>query len=89
MGLVQAFVVTNFLIALAGAGYGQPNRGTLTGVIRDPGGAAIPGASIVATHKQTNISVRAKSSAAGDYTVPGLDIEYDVWQFHQDESEGA
>lgn len=79
MRLFQTFVVTSLLLALAGTAWGQLNRGTLTGVVRDPSGAAIPGAGIVATHKQTNISVRAKSSAAGDYTIPNLDIgEYRV-----------
>ncbi|MCU1325920.1 MAG: hypothetical protein JWN34_1290 [Bryobacterales bacterium] len=73
------FVRSILVLTLTTAAFGQLNRGTLTGVVRDPSGAAIPNAGIVATHSATNISVRANSTAAGDYTVPNLDIgEYRV-----------
>ncbi len=45
---------------------------TLTGQVVDPQGAVISGATITATNIATNISRTAKTTGAGDYTIPNL-----------------
>ncbi|PYV92991.1 MAG: hypothetical protein DMG05_03090 [Acidobacteria bacterium] len=51
-------------------------RGRIIGTIRDPSEAAIPGASIRATHSGTGLNWEAKSNGYGDYSLeplpPGL-----------------
>src|SRR5579859_1223181 len=62
------------LFAPLPAAHAQLNRGTVTGQVRDPSGAAIPNAAITATHVDTNTSAHAKATGTGDYTLSGLDI---------------
>ena len=50
----------------------QSDRGNLTGVVADPGGGAIPGASVTATNEDSGVQVRTVTTGAGDYTVPEL-----------------
>lgn len=46
--------------------------GRLTGVVEDPAGAVIPGASVTATHAATNTVYRATTNEAGGFVIPGL-----------------
>lgn len=48
----------------------QTERGNITGEVRDPSGAAIPGAEVTAIHIATNVQTKAESTAAGEYNVP-------------------
>src|SRR5882757_3336484 len=50
----------------------QQPTGTITGVVRDPSGATVPGASITIVHKTTQSTTRATTSNAGVYNAPGL-----------------
>lgn len=52
--------------------YGQEFRGTITGNITDPNGAAIPGATVVVKNTETNIANTVKSNDDGSFTVPFL-----------------
>ncbi len=64
------------LLALAGLAGGmaraQEFRGTISGVITDPSGAAVPAASVVATETQTGTVNRTVSDGAGQYVIPFL-----------------
>ena len=62
-----------FLIS-AGTVSAQSNRGTITGTVTDPSGAAIPSATITATNLATGISTGTASSSSGNYTIPLLQM---------------
>ena len=48
----------------------QSARGTITGLVRDPSGAIVPGADITVTEKATGIVTRTVSTEAGAYRAP-------------------
>ena len=52
----------------------QLNRGTITGAVTDPSGAAIAEAKITAVHLDTNTSSSTTSTASGNYTLSALQI---------------
>ncbi len=52
----------------------QQDRGLITGTIKDPSGASIAGAQIVATKTDTNTRFETVTTATGDYTLPSLPI---------------
>src|ERR1019366_9591660 len=47
-------------------------EGTITGIVKDSAGAAIPGATVVATNVATNVSETRTTSGAGAYTIAPL-----------------
>jgi hypothetical protein len=57
----------------AGTGWAQITRATIGGMVMDPTGAAIPGATVTATNLGTNEKRTAVSSARGNYTLTELD----------------
>jgi hypothetical protein len=52
---------------------GQATRGVLVGNVTDPSGSLVGNATITATHEATNNSVRATTSAEGQYTITNLE----------------
>ena len=50
----------------------QIGRGTLTGTVSDPSGAAIPNAAISITHTETGVKTSGVSGADGNYYFPNL-----------------
>ena len=48
------------------------DRGSITGVITDPSGAAVPVATVTATNVATGTSQTTQTTSAGFYTVPEL-----------------
>jgi hypothetical protein len=52
--------------------FAQMNTGTILGVISDPTGAAIPGASVTITNEGTQIAQKTVTDTSGNYTVPDL-----------------
>jgi hypothetical protein len=63
--LATAFVLTCAL-------FGQSERGNITGIISDPQGAAIAGAAIKITHRDTNAVINSIAGASGDFNAPNL-----------------
>ena len=51
---------------------GQEFRGTISGAVTDPSGAAIPGASVLVKEIHTGTLSRTRSDAAGQYVIPFL-----------------
>src|SRR6266536_925199 len=47
----------------------QTERGNITGLVRDPSGAAVPGAEVMAIHLSTNVQTKTVSTPAGDYNI--------------------
>lgn len=58
--------------ALALSALAQLNRGTITGLVTDSTGAAIPGAQVTVKQTATNQTTKVASSDSGQYNVPNL-----------------
>lgn len=59
--------------------FAQSDRATITGLVLDASGAAVPGASIIATNTQTSIKYATKTSDTGNFAIPQLPVGvYDV-----------
>ncbi|MBM3757723.1 MAG: TonB-dependent receptor, partial [Acidobacteria bacterium] len=68
----------SFIFALLAASLAtlsaQQDRGSLTGAVKDPSGAAVVGAKVTATHIDTNTSLATATTETGDYTLSALNI---------------
>ena len=50
----------------------QVDRATVSGVVRDSGGAVLPGATVVITNAATNLAARQQTSETGSYQIVNL-----------------
>src|SRR5262245_49613784 len=76
MRRLSASTVLLLLIATfhpAGAS-AQTGAASLTGIVADQSGAAVPGATVTATNQATNVDYRAVSNETGNYTVTSLPV---------------
>jgi hypothetical protein len=60
------------LCVTARPGLAQSSLGSITGLVLDSSGAAMPEAGVVATNSDTGISVRARTNAVGAYNIAAL-----------------
>src|SRR5438128_350743 len=58
------------LVLSSNMGFGQGNLGAVTGTVRDPAEALLPGAVLTLTNTETGVKATLKSSSAGYYRVP-------------------
>jgi hypothetical protein len=65
-------VILFLLICSASAAFAQAGRGAISGLVTDPSGAIIPGASVVAMNQATGVKLSTVSSAAGLYSFVSL-----------------
>ena len=63
------FVLASLVCAVAMA---QESRGTITGTVSDPQGAAIPGATVAARNQGTNLEAKTTTNESGVYVLPFL-----------------
>ena len=61
-----------FALATVATLFAQGERGSITGLITDPSGAAIPNVEVIAADLQTNVQAKATSTATGLYRIPYL-----------------
>src|SRR5215472_14646849 len=59
---------------LAAVAYGQTSRGTVTGTVQDPTGAAIVAARLMLTGVDTGVRLSAISNDAGIYRFDAVDL---------------
>src|SRR5690349_11700314 len=59
-------------ISAATIAHAQIRSATITGTVTDASGASVPGAQVIITEKETNISTTAVTTEAGVYTAPYL-----------------
>jgi hypothetical protein len=77
---IPRFGVRTGLLALAIAvvapipALAQTGAASLTGIVSDQSGAAVPGATVTATNQATNVAYTAVSNEAGNYTVTSLPL---------------
>jgi hypothetical protein len=62
------------VLVSAAIGYGQGDRGNITGTVTDPGGAAVPGAAIKATNPATGLTQSTTTGADGNYNLQYLPV---------------
>lgn len=76
----KIIILAAFLVFLGGkASFAQSANATLTGVVTDPNGAVIPGATVSATNKATNLSRTVSTNDEGVYVISSLPVgEYEV-----------
>ncbi len=68
---VRLFLAAIAVVLAVSTAWAQ-SEGRINGVVRDPSGAAVPGANIKVTNDQTRASQSTVSGADGSYSVPGL-----------------
>jgi hypothetical protein len=61
------------LLVVSVCALAQDYRATLTGIVTDPSGAAVPDATVRATNVTNNSAKEAKTTSIGNYTIPYLD----------------
>ncbi|HLH44877.1 MAG TPA: carboxypeptidase regulatory-like domain-containing protein [Bryobacteraceae bacterium] len=61
-----------FCSLLVFCAFAQSDRGTVTGTVTDPAGAAVPGAKVAARNLDNGAVFTATSTGTGDYTVASL-----------------
>jgi hypothetical protein len=68
------------LLTIAGiSAWAQSTTASLIGVVRDPSGAAVPGAGVIATNIATSFNRAAITDETGSYLIPNLPVgEYTV-----------
>jgi hypothetical protein len=78
VGIINAKYLRAFLLLFfIGAGllvYGQGTSASLAGLVTDPSGAAIPGATVTITNAGTNFTETVKTDAVGEYLLRSLPL---------------
>src|SRR5579875_284780 len=70
---VHLYRLSLLTLAVAGSlALPQSNRGSINGLVTDPSGAAVPGATVTATETGTGSTYTATTSSSGNYTFPQL-----------------
>ena len=69
----RLFLISGLVcLLLAPCAPAQDFRGTISGLVTDPSGAAVPGATVKATRAETNEATEVKTTGDGHYTIPYL-----------------
>ncbi len=69
---IGAAIVFALTLILSGAAFAQSNTGSITGVVSDANGAAIPNATVTVTNTGTNEKRSVQTDGEGRYEVPSL-----------------
>jgi outer membrane receptor protein involved in Fe transport len=67
LGMQRLGILSLLLLFLAGSASAQVSTASINGVIRDPTGAVVPGASIVLTNVDTSVERTSTANSAGAY----------------------
>src|SRR5690349_24592920 len=63
-----------FGLLIPGLAFAQTGAASLTGIVTDQSGAAVPGATVTATNQATNVDYTAISNETGNYTIASLPV---------------
>jgi len=61
-----------FILCFCAVGLAQSDVGTITGFVKDPSGAVVPGAKVIIKSEATNEEHAVTADSQGHYTVPSL-----------------
>src|SRR5580658_8327359 len=70
-------VKASLLLCLVFAGllaFGQVGNSTITGIVTDPAGAVVAGATVEVKNTDTGVVYSGVSTGAGNYTIPDLPV---------------
>ncbi len=68
--LTRVLLLGILILAIGLPVFAQSGRGTITGIVKDPSGAVVPGADITITEKDTGVVTKTVSTEAGAYRAP-------------------
>src|SRR5262245_1612926 len=71
-GLARTCSIAVLISAVAAGATAQVLYGSLVGNVTDETGAALPGATVVATQKETNLTREVVTNTAGAYSIPNI-----------------
>ena len=73
-GSLVGLLLLAITLLIPGAASAQTGAASLTGIVTDQSGAAVPGATVTATNQATNVDYAAVSNDAGAYTVTSMPV---------------
>ncbi len=71
-GLITVIGILAFNLILSVVAFGQIKSGVITGMVTDPTGAVIPGATVTVINSETNVAATAVTDTTGGFSVPYL-----------------
>src|ERR1700690_310953 len=74
MRISQRLFAVFALVLIGGAVAWASITGSISGIVTDPSGSVIPGASVIATNTETGVQAAVKTDGAGFYSFPDLPI---------------
>src|SRR5438128_7971556 len=72
--MCQRFGVLLCAAVMLSVAFAQSERGTITGTGQEGSNAVVPGAKVTLTNTLTGVSFSVPTNAAGDFTVPQLQV---------------
>ena len=79
MRISQRFLAVFALVLIGGAVAWASITGSISGIVTDPSGSVVPGASVTATNTDTGVQATVQTDGSGFYSFPNLSIgNYDV-----------
>lgn len=76
---LPVFVLFSLVLLGEVAGFSQLNTGTISGILTDPSGSVVPGASVSTRNVETGLARTAQANDRGRFTVPELPVgQYEI-----------
>jgi len=72
--MTRALLYLVSLLSLSVSLLAQADRGTITGLVTDPSGASVPGATIALQNTGTNLEITTTSGSSGNYSLSNLPV---------------
>src|SRR6185295_13073473 len=72
MGIKKLISIVLGAVFTLGTGSGQGLTGAITGIVKDPGGSAVPNAAVMVKNASTNAEVTIKTGEEGYYRFANL-----------------
>jgi len=72
--VARPWLAVILVFALKGTAFAQTGAASITGLLTDQSGAAVPAATVTATNQATNVPYTARSNDAGNYTITSVPV---------------